>query len=1208
MRRLLNAVWRRVDTRSACSFENLVKAQTLLQSNKALNAKAAAEFSEYFHIPRVKGKNSEKAVTHFFKETCKQIENDKLSNLVRLQHEETTKGNDLPIFLASCDPKTESITLFSVMKEERVAVVQRDGDMWGLADDILRHTRGVPRIIIIPIIASEEERAAAQSSMEWLRQSLQQQGLLPVTHVDNQMLVSSFTKSPPPLKQAKRKKASVASDEWFQSQWMYLQTVTCHAEAPDPVKALNMHICPQFDVFVVHLVRAGSRTLNISLWHPARRQRHVAKGMLSDVLSCLFSTHSKHVILVPTIRTDRPTLFRCRTALLKSGVDCAIVFASSMNDKYRQAYDPDPSRYWLSLREATDSLDPDLLFEIQKAAGNNIREFEQKRMQVTEAKVQELSDKTSEVRAQTSATTWLAPLSQPSRAQAELREAGHYAHYLVIAFTATDHAAYGQPHNPTAACNYILSTCLLDAHGHLLEPWRVLQKRGAYRLPSLKGVDVLVLHGAKPFLLHVWGDEELRLFLRRGGRVWCTQLAEYLLDAQRCHTGCNDLNTVALRYGALVPPGSVIGVEQESLPLAFHRHYLLKAAPAVLLFFQQQLKRAVAQHQLISIAQRMNSLLAMAAMEHAGIHIDVAEARRQSKALGNLINTMDRALDAYVPAEVPMDMRMHFDWGSPTHLHAYFFGGKIALGHTAAARESRLWTSNLVHLCHRFGSFNKLIGELHLQRFAAQHGLPTKGSLPQRISSFFQKNGSASKKKYRLVLLDIETTGLNVSTDEIIEIALYDPVENTSFSSLIKPKRKITPKTVRIHHITNEAVASAPPIEKVVEGVAKYLRVGKGAEHSDEVVVLMGHNVFSLDEPMLRRAFDTHFTDSAHDGILYCDSIALLRALRLELQHSKASDVKVDHALLETLTSSLRLSSLIEKLRVVPEGTLHRAVTDTKALWFVLVQAFHLQGLPPPKQRDALLAKATDSLIAFPTTGCFMPTERKRPTAEVHLPGVAHRVIEKPKFLSSLAAKPFSDTILETLHVRGVKEAELVLQRYHVDQHAVRFLQMDKESLCTLHPDSKVRQHIDMTATKTHGPPAATRAVRTFQRMTSLPSAASLFLVTGKGQTGRGRLLAAGDCGPRYPVQRHEAIKGFEQRCGLPYQAGVLLQRAAVQGDLRGLSPRRAQVQDAAQGGEAVLLPAALRRRHPPPAQDNGHPRGGPQPPHCRGEGGVSWH
>lgn len=86
------------------------------------------------------------------------------------------------------------------------------------------------------------------------------------------------------------------------------------------------------------------------------------------------------------------------------------------------------------------------------------------------------------------------------------------------------------------------------------------------------------------------------------------------------------------------------------------------------------------------------------------------------------------------------------------------------------------------------------------------------------------------------VVVDIETTGLDFSCDEIIEVAaarVRDGVVSEKFSSLIKPENTINEFIVNLTGITNEMVKGAPPSEIVLKDFVDF--VGKG--------LIVGHNV-----------------------------------------------------------------------------------------------------------------------------------------------------------------------------------------------------------------------------------------------------------------------------------------------------------------------------------------------------------------------------
>jgi len=61
------------------------------------------------------------------------------------------------------------------------------------------------------------------------------------------------------------------------------------------------------------------------------------------------------------------------------------------------------------------------------------------------------------------------------------------------------------------------------------------------------------------------------------------------------------------------------------------------------------------------------------------------------------------------------------------------------------------------------------------------------------------------------IYVDVETTGVKAN-DEIVSIGLI--YEDKSSYDLVLPSKKIKPKAMAVHHITNEMVKTAPPIKE----------------------------------------------------------------------------------------------------------------------------------------------------------------------------------------------------------------------------------------------------------------------------------------------------------------------------------------------------------------------------------------------------------
>jgi DNA polymerase III subunit epsilon len=108
------------------------------------------------------------------------------------------------------------------------------------------------------------------------------------------------------------------------------------------------------------------------------------------------------------------------------------------------------------------------------------------------------------------------------------------------------------------------------------------------------------------------------------------------------------------------------------------------------------------------------------------------------------------------------------------------------------------------------------------------------------------------------VVVDTETTGLNIARDEIVQIGAVRIVggkvlEGDSFERLVNPGRPIPPDSIRFHGVTDDMVAHAPGIAEILEEFLDY--AGDA--------VLIGHNIaFDLSfmnrtKPVGNAALDT---------------------------------------------------------------------------------------------------------------------------------------------------------------------------------------------------------------------------------------------------------------------------------------------------------------------------------------------------------------
>ncbi len=100
-----------------------------------------------------------------------------------------------------------------------------------------------------------------------------------------------------------------------------------------------------------------------------------------------------------------------------------------------------------------------------------------------------------------------------------------------------------------------------------------------------------------------------------------------------------------------------------------------------------------------------------------------------------------------------------------------------------------------------------------------------------------------------LVFFDLETTGTNILTDRIVEIAMVKLMPDGSIqekSRRINPQMHIPEESTAIHHITDEDVANEPTFKQIANSLLQYL---SGCD-------IAGFNSNRFDIPLLEAEFD----------------------------------------------------------------------------------------------------------------------------------------------------------------------------------------------------------------------------------------------------------------------------------------------------------------------------------------------------------------
>lgn len=102
--------------------------------------------------------------------------------------------------------------------------------------------------------------------------------------------------------------------------------------------------------------------------------------------------------------------------------------------------------------------------------------------------------------------------------------------------------------------------------------------------------------------------------------------------------------------------------------------------------------------------------------------------------------------------------------------------------------------------------------------------------------------------KNPLVFFDLETTGINIAKDRIVEFAFIKVMPNNeteTYSQRINPEMPIPTESSLIHGIYDEDVKDAPSFKAIAKNLAKFL---EGCD-------LAGFNILRFDVPMLVEEF-----------------------------------------------------------------------------------------------------------------------------------------------------------------------------------------------------------------------------------------------------------------------------------------------------------------------------------------------------------------
>lgn len=258
--------------------------------------------------------------------------------------------------------------------------------------------------------------------------------------------------------------------------------------------------------------------------------------------------------------------------------------------------------------------------------------------------------------------------------------------WFIHDFENQNHPWYGSIASPHCPDNYIVATgWAIDA-----KPVKALyfnsdeEAKNSNWIDELKGCKWYVAHNATfeiQWMMRTYPKQFLE-FLNSGGRVFCTQYAEYLLSHQL--DMYPKLEDCAIKYGGTKKIDEVKilweqGVLTADIDQALLMQYLGDNTYGDVANTRRVCFGQVAElrkHGMMGMfKERMDSLVFNAIATYFGLYVDTEVAARNQEQQENEINEIKQSILSMLPSDLPSDLE--FSFTSDYHRSAFLFGGTI---------------------------------------------------------------------------------------------------------------------------------------------------------------------------------------------------------------------------------------------------------------------------------------------------------------------------------------------------------------------------------------------------------------------------------------------------------------------------------------------------------------------------------------------------
>lgn len=261
--------------------------------------------------------------------------------------------------------------------------------------------------------------------------------------------------------------------------------------------------------------------------------------------------------------------------------------------------------------------------------------------------------------------------------------------FMILDLETENHVHHGDLASPFHPENYIVAPAFAVDTGPV-QDWYFTSREGAdasdwFTVPD--NVQFIVAHNLQFELLWLLHRHraELEKFLRRGGRVICTQLAEYMLSNMT--EVYPSLDETAPKYGGTTKIDAVKvlweqGYKTSQIDKAVLLEYLSGPGGDIentrkVCFGQIPLLQERGMWDVYLV--RCEALLYSAYCKFFGMKVDTELAKTDGDALAETITALRAKLQPELLKHLPEVYHEQFNWGSDFHVSALLFGGPIKL-------------------------------------------------------------------------------------------------------------------------------------------------------------------------------------------------------------------------------------------------------------------------------------------------------------------------------------------------------------------------------------------------------------------------------------------------------------------------------------------------------------------------------------------------